>query len=94
VDPNSGYFAIWKTEIDLETGNSLEESELYYVSSLPLDTPRLAEGGHLYKINGTYYMMTAEAGTGWVHREMIRRAPTLNGTWEENPNNPILFNGK
>jgi beta-xylosidase len=39
VDPDSGYFAIWITEIDIRTGNSLRESQLFHVSSLPLDAP-------------------------------------------------------
>jgi beta-xylosidase len=93
VQPDSGYFAIWKTEIDIATGDSLTESELFHVSTLPLDAPRLAEGPHLYKKDGWYYLMTAEAGTSAVHREMIARAKSLAGPWIENPNNPILFNG-
>lgn len=94
VDPDSGYFAVWKTEIDRHTGNSLVESELFHVSTLPLDTPRLAEGSHIYKKDGWYYLLTAEAGTDVVHRAMIKRARSLDGPWTENPNNPILFNGR
>lgn len=37
--PEAGYFAIWIAEIDIETGNSLTESELFHVSTLPMDTP-------------------------------------------------------
>lgn len=92
-DPDSGYFAIWISEIDLNTGNALTEARLFHVSSLPLNTPRLAEGGHIYKLGKYYYLLTAEAGTGDGHRAMISRAKSLNGPWETNPNNPILFNG-
>ncbi|KAG8742352.1 hypothetical protein FRC10_001633 [Ceratobasidium sp. 414] len=60
-----------------------------------MDTPRLAEGAHIYKINGTYYMMTAEAGTDVQHREMSYRSKTgPYGPWEESPNNPLVFNGR
>jgi beta-xylosidase len=93
VDPDSGYFAVWKTEIDRTTGNSLTESGLFHVSSLPLDAPRLAEGSHLYKKDGWYYLLTAEAGTEAGHRSMIKRARSLDGPWIENPDNPILYNG-
>lgn len=92
-----GYFSIFKTEIDLKTGDSLVESEVFHVSTLPLDTPRLAEGSHLYdlrKTHGFIYLLTAEAGTDVQHRAMIKRAPSMDGPWEENPNNPILFNGR
>lgn len=94
VEPDSGYFAIWITEIDVKTGNSLTESRVLHISTLPLNTPRLAEGSHLYKKDGYYYLMTAEAGTDVQHREMIKRAKSLTGPWEENPSNPILFNGE
>lgn len=94
VLPDPGYFSIWITEIDLSTGNSLTESRVLHVSTLPLNTPRLAEGSHLYKRDGYYYLMTAEAGTDVQHREMIKRAKSLEGPWTENPMNPILFNGE
>ncbi|KAL7269813.1 hypothetical protein RUND412_007504 [Rhizina undulata] len=94
ADPDSGYFAIWLTELDLPTGNSLTDSTLFHVSTLPLDTPRLAEGSHLFKKDEYYYLLTAEAGTEPGHREMISRARSLDGPWEENPGNPILWNGR
>ncbi|KAG8720286.1 hypothetical protein FRC08_000646 [Ceratobasidium sp. 394] len=93
--PDSGYFSIFTTEIDIKTGNSLMESRFNHQSPLPMDTPRLAEGAHIYKINGTYYMMTAEAGTDVQHREMSYRSKTgPYGPWEESPNNPLVFNGR
>ncbi|RPB00237.1 hypothetical protein L873DRAFT_1835111 [Choiromyces venosus 120613-1] len=91
-DPDSGYFAVWITEIDIKTGDSLTMSKPFHVLSLPMNTPRLAEGSHIYKLSGYYYLMTAKAGTENGHRAMIKRAKSLNGTWGENPNNPILFN--
>ncbi|KAH8149830.1 uncharacterized protein LAJ45_05982 [Morchella importuna] len=93
VDPDSGYFAIWISEIDIKTGNALSEARLFHVSDLPLNTPRLAEGSHLFKKEGWYYLLTAEAGTEAGHRAMISRARSLNGPWEANPQNPILYNG-
>ncbi|KAI5791898.1 glycosyl hydrolase [Geopyxis carbonaria] len=95
VDASSGYFAIWLTEIDLATGTSKTESEILHISSLPLSAPRLAEGSHIYYINSTYYLLTAEGGTeAGSHRSMISRAPSMAGPWESNPQNPILWNGR
>ncbi|KIY73876.1 glycoside hydrolase family 43 protein [Cylindrobasidium torrendii FP15055 ss-10] len=89
-----GYFSIFKSLIDRTNGNPLTETELFHISTLPLDTPRLAEGPHLYKRDRWYYLMTAEAGTAAEHRVMIKRSLSVDGPWEENPANPILFNGK
>ncbi|ELU43547.1 beta-xylosidase [Rhizoctonia solani AG-1 IA] len=84
-----------RSEIDIKTGDSLTESRFSHQSPLPLDTPRLAEGSHIYKINGTYYLMTAEAGTEVQHRAMSYRSKVgPYGPWEESPYNPIVFNGR
>ncbi|KAI5798321.1 glycosyl hydrolase [Pyronema domesticum] len=94
INPDAGYFSIFHTTLDLSTGNSLTDYDIFHISSLPQGTPRLAEGSHLYQRNGFFYLLTAEAGTEVQHRSMIKRARTLQGPWEENPNNPILFNGR
>lgn len=51
--------------------------------------PIWIEGPHLFK-KGNYYLMCAEGGTGIWHSEVIFRAKSPMGPWEENPNNPIL----
>jgi beta-xylosidase len=89
-----GYFSVFITQVDLETGNSLTDAKLLHVSTLPLDTPRLAEASHIFKKDGYYYLLTAEGGTELGHRAMIKRAKSLDGPWEENPSNPILHNGR
>lgn len=48
------------------------------------------EGPHIYKVNGTYYLMIAEGGTEYGHTEVIARGPTPRGPWESCPHNPIL----
>ena len=58
--PDSGYFAIWITEVDLATGDSLSESQFFHESPLALDTPKLTEGAHIKKINGMYQLLTAD----------------------------------
>ena len=52
--------------------------------------PIWIEGPHLFKKGNYYYLMCAEGGTGDWHSEVILRAKSPMGPWEENPNNPIL----
>jgi xylan 1,4-beta-xylosidase len=48
------------------------------------------EGPHLYKIKDYYYLMSAEGGTGFQHREVIQRSKSPWGPFEPNPLNPII----
>lgn len=52
------------------------------------------EGPHLYKIGQYYYIMSAEGGTGYEHREVIRRSKSPWGPYEPSPRNPVLSNMK
>lgn len=57
--PKGGNSTIWQSTVDLKTGHSLTEPKFIYGSDLPLKI-RWAEGSHIYKINGTYYLSVAE----------------------------------
>jgi len=48
------------------------------------------EGPHLYKVNGYYYLITAEGGTFHDHAVMVARSRSIKGPYESNPRNPIL----
>jgi alpha-N-arabinofuranosidase len=48
------------------------------------------EGPHMYKINGFYYLMSAEGGTGYDHREVIQRSSSPRGPFEPSPVNPVV----
>ena len=48
------------------------------------------EGPHIYKLNGYYYLMTAEGGTGLEHAVTLARSKSLFGPYEAQPDNPIL----
>lgn len=52
------------------------------------------EGPHLYKINEYYYLMSAEGGTGYEHREVIQRSKTPWGPYEASPINPVASHMK
>jgi len=49
-----------------------------------------SEGPHLYKVNGRYYLMTAEGGTEYGHMESIYRADNPWGPFTPCPHNPVL----
>ncbi|KAG5352016.1 hypothetical protein C0989_004212 [Termitomyces sp. Mn162] len=86
-------YGIWQNKIDLETGNSLTPAQMIFAGTLPDDASARPEGPHVYHINGSYYLLIAEGGTDIHHRSTIQRGPSPSGPWENNPNNPILFNG-
>ncbi len=48
------------------------------------------EGPHLYKVNGRYYLMLSEGGTGYNHSLTIARSDSPWGPYEADPANPIL----
>jgi alpha-N-arabinofuranosidase len=48
------------------------------------------EGPHLYKINDYYYLMSAEGGTGYDHREVIQRSSSPWGPYVPSPINPVI----
>ncbi|MHC5373268.1 glycoside hydrolase family 43 protein [Enterococcus sp. LJL120] len=51
---------------------------------------RLTEAPHLYKINGYYYLLTAEGGTKYEHASTIARSRSIDGPYEIHPQNPLI----
>ena len=84
----SGHCEIWLQELDLTT--------------MQLTGPRhslwegahkgavWAEGPHLYKINGLYYLLIAEGGTEHNHAVTVARSEQITGPYTGCPRNPIL----
>ena len=50
----------------------------------------LTEGPNLYKVNGWYYLMLAEGGTGWNHGISMARAKSIAGPYELDPHASVL----
>lgn len=71
--------------IDPFTGKRLSEEKLITEGV----SKHATEAPHIYKVNGLYYLIFAEGGTGMGHHEMCMRAVSLSGPWEVNPR-PIL----
>ncbi len=49
-----------------------------------------AEGPHLYKVAGTYYLLAAEGGTEFHHAVSVARSDSVTGPYAGNPANPVL----
>jgi len=77
-----------QTEIDIQTGARRSETRELW----PGTGGASAEGPHLYKINGFYYLLLGEGGTEYGHMVTLARSKTPWGPWEECPYNPILTN--
>lgn len=50
----------------------------------------MAEGPHIYRRGGYYYLLIAEGGTGWTHAVTISRSDNVMGPYVQCPFNPIL----
>lgn len=48
------------------------------------------EGPHIYSINGYYYLIVAEGGTGYGHCVTMARSKNIFGPYEVDPGNPML----
>ncbi|MDR0455246.1 MAG: glycoside hydrolase family 43 protein [Treponema sp.] len=48
------------------------------------------EGPHIYRINGWYYLLYAEGGTGRDHAVCVARSKNIRGPWEGKQGNPVL----
>jgi alpha-N-arabinofuranosidase len=51
---------------------------------------RFCEAPHIYRINGSYYLMVAEGGTHRSHAIVVARGPSPQGPFECCPHNPVL----
>jgi alpha-N-arabinofuranosidase len=78
--------SIVQAEIDIGSGKLL--TELRGVARPFSSTD--AEGPHLYKRNGWYYLLCAEGGTGYGHMITVGRSRDPFGPFATCPHNPIL----
>lgn len=72
--------------IDPDTGKLLEEMTTLTRGCGGHST----EGPHIYYVDGYYYLIISEGGTGISHHVCALRSKDIHGPYEENPNNPIL----
>lgn len=51
---------------------------------------KYAEGPHIYKHNGYYYLLMATGGTSYGHKAEMERSRNIWGPYENNLHNPVL----
>ena len=86
-----GHRALWLQEFDKQTMQVLPERTLLVDGGVdPSTNPIWAEGPHIYKIDGWYYLLTAEGGTADQHSQTIYRSRNVDGPYVPGPINPIL----
>lgn len=83
--PNSTENIVQAT-IDIPTGK--QTSPLRTISTGMVTDD--AEGPHLYKIDGWYYLIEAEGGTRFLHMETVGRSKSPWGPFAPDPANPFV----
>ena len=87
--PNfNGEGEIWLQELDLDDWSL--KGERYFLWRGALYYGVWAEGPHIYKRNGFYYLLIAEGGTSLDHAVMVSVSDNIKGPYVPNARNPIL----
>jgi len=87
--PNfNGEGEIWLQELDLDDWSL--KGERYFLWRGALYYGTWAEGPHIYKRNGFYYLLIAEGGTSLEHAVMVSVSDNIKGPYVPNARNPIL----
>lgn len=79
---------VWVRELDLERRELVGPEHVVWTGALRGAV--WAEGPHLYKIDGTYYLLAAEGGTEIHHAVSVARADSVTGPFQGCPGNPVL----
>ena len=79
---------IWLQRLDPQTWQLVGERHFLWRGALKRAI--WAEGPHLYKQDGRYYLLVAEGGTSFNHAVTIAVSDELTGPYEGNERNPIL----
>jgi len=86
-----GHRAIRGIEYDVEKDKTIGESIMLVNGGVNLsEKPIWIEGPHMYKFNGSYYLMCAEGGTSVNHSEVIFKSDSPFGKYIPWDKNPIL----
>ena len=78
---------IWLQELDLNEYSLIGERHLLWRGACG---GVWAEGPHMYKKDGKYYLIIAEGGTSFNHAIMVAMSENIEGPYISNPRNPIL----
>lgn len=85
-----GHRAIWIRRFDLKRLKTAGPATMIVNGGVDISKkPIWAEGPHIFKRDGRYYLITAEGGTGDQHSEVVYRGERPEGPWTAYPR-PIL----
>ena len=87
-NPNfNGEGEIWLQELDINEFKLVGEKHLLWRGACG---GVWAEGPHMYKKDGRYYLLIAEGGTSFNHAVMVALSDNVEGPYISNPRNPII----
>lgn len=79
---------VWLRELDRATLTPTGEEHILWNGAVLGAV--WAEGPHLYKVDGTYYLLASEGGTEFHHALSVARADDVTGPYIGNKANPVL----
>jgi len=86
-----GHRAIWMQEFEPKTLKLVGPRAQIVNGGVDIaKQPIWIEGPHIFKKDGTYYLIAAEGGTGDQHSEVVFRSRSVNGPFTPFAGNPIL----
>lgn len=86
-----GHRALWIQEYDPEAQEMVGPHEVLVNGGVDIEEePIWIEAPHIFKVDGTYYLIAAEGGTGPNHSEVVFRSDSVRGPYEPYDENPIL----
>lgn len=88
VDEAAGFTEIWMRAYLPGERRLTGPEHVLWSGSRP--GARWSEAPHLYKIDGTYLLLTAEGGTDVDHSVVAARARHVTGPYQGAPDNPVL----
>jgi alpha-N-arabinofuranosidase len=84
----TGHTEIFLRELDLQNMKLIGDEYILWDGAVKGAV--WAEAPHIYKVNGSYYLLIAEGGTAHHHAVTIARSKNITGPYESNRGNPIL----
>jgi alpha-N-arabinofuranosidase len=87
----NGHRAIWIQQYDLAARKLVGPRTVIVNGGVDLARkPIWIEAPHIFRRNGTYYLICAEGGTADQHSEVVFRSESVMGPWVPYAQNPIL----
>ena len=82
-----GEMEIWLQEVDIDAMALTGERYFLWRGCCQ---GAWAEGPHIYKKDGFYYLLISEGGTAYEHAMSVAISKDIRGPYQNNPRNPVL----